>query len=323
MFRIFCLLVALLPQTAFLQGAVRRQILWEEPNPLSVSDWIWGPGGQERAPRPPFQFVKENLGGTNPKINVRDARGALWIVKFGGEAHTDTFAARLLYATGYAAEPTYFVASGVVTGVRGLRRAKGFVSKDGWFRNARFKLRDEHALVYANEFRWSWPANPFLWSHQLNGLKILIMLASNWDTKDARDAKGSNTAVFLEPSARPETYLYSFTDWGASFGSWGGFFKRDKWNPAAYARQTRLFVKGVRDGNVAWGFRGKHNQDITRGITTTDVRWLLPYLSRITDEQLRAGLIASGASAATAESLTQSMRGRIACLERIAAEEPK
>src|SRR5437667_10840677 len=69
----------------------RRQVLWNPPKPLTVTDWIWGPGGEARAPLPPFRFVKENLGGTNPKINVSDARGTLWIVKFGGEVHTDTF----------------------------------------------------------------------------------------------------------------------------------------------------------------------------------------------------------------------------------------
>src|SRR6266849_764912 len=108
----------------------RRQLIWNDPKPATIADWIWGPGGEAQAPRPPFRFLSENLGGTNPKVNVRDARGALWIVKFGGEVHTDTFSARLLNAVGYAAEPTYFVPSGIISGVSGLKRAKPFVSKD-------------------------------------------------------------------------------------------------------------------------------------------------------------------------------------------------
>src|SRR5438270_6012359 len=62
-----------------------RSVLWQAPRPLTMSDWVWGPGGEAHAPQPPFRFVRENLGGTNPKIDVRDSRGALWVVKFGGE----------------------------------------------------------------------------------------------------------------------------------------------------------------------------------------------------------------------------------------------
>jgi hypothetical protein len=294
-----------------------RQVIWNAPKPATIGDWIWGPGGEAQAPRPPFRFVSENLGGTNPKVNVRDARGALWIVKFGGEVHTDTFAARLLNAVGYAAEPTYFVPTGVISGASGLKRAKGFVSKDGRFRRARFKLRDDGRLAYADEFQWSWISNPFLGSHELNGLRILMMLLSNWDSKDARDGNGSNTAVFLQRGSKPATYLYSFTDWGSSLGSWGGFFKRDRWHASAYERQTRDFVKRVPNGSVVWGYDGKHRQDITGGITISDVRWLLPYLSKITDGEFRSGFISSGATAVDAERFTRSIRNRIVQLERI------
>ena len=295
----------------------RRLLIWSDPRPMTIADWIWGPGGEGQAPRPPFRFVSENLGGTNPKINVRDSRGALWIVKFGGEVHTDTFSARFLNAVGYFAEPTYFVPSGTISGVTGLKRAKPFVSKDGHFRRARFRLRDDSTLAYAEDFHWSWNANPFLGSHQLNGLKILMMLLSNWDSKDARDGDGSNTAVFLQRGSKPTTYLYSFFDWGASLGSWGGFFRRDKWDASAYQQQTRYFVREVQDGRIVWGYRCKHRRDITSGIMLSDVRWLLPYLSRISDDELRAGFIASGATVAGAERFTRSIRNRIGRMERI------
>ena len=294
-----------------------RQVIWIDPKPATLADWIWGPGGEARAPRPPFQFVSENLGGTNPKVNVRDVRGALWIVKFGGEVHTDTFSARLLNAVGYAAEPTYFVSSGIIRGARGLKRAEPFISKDGHFRRARFKLRDDSKLAYADDIQWSWIANPFLGSHALNGLKILMMLLSNWDSKDVRDGSGSNTAVFLQRDSEPATYLYSFTDWGASLGSWGGFFRRDKWDATAYERQTPDFVKGVRNGSIVWGYDGKHRHDITDRITVSDVRWLVPYLSRITDDEFRAGFVSSGATNLEADRFTRSIRDRIAQLERV------
>src|SRR5580765_8562634 len=92
-------------------------VLWRAPHRMTTSDWVWGPGGEQKAPQPPFTFVKENLGGTNPKVDVRDARGRKWTVKFGGEVHTEVFASRLLYAVGFAAESTYYVSEGVISGV--------------------------------------------------------------------------------------------------------------------------------------------------------------------------------------------------------------
>ena len=66
-----------------------------------------------------------------------------------------------------------------IQSVHGLKRVKPFVSRNGLTRDARFELRDDRVLAYAGEFLWSWTANPFLGSHELKGLKILIMLASN------------------------------------------------------------------------------------------------------------------------------------------------
>src|SRR5258708_1901225 len=123
--------VGILALCAFVNVCASAQMLWKEPQPSSVSDWTSGPGGQETAPRPPFKFMKEKLGGSNPKVEVRDAAGRHWTIKFGSEVHSDTFAPRLLSALGYAAEPTFFVASGSITDVHDLKRAKHFISKDG------------------------------------------------------------------------------------------------------------------------------------------------------------------------------------------------
>ena len=86
---------------------------------------------------------------------------------------------------------------------------------------------------------------------------------------------------------------------------------------SAYERQTRDYVKSVRNGHIVWGYSGKHHQDITDGITMSDVRWLIPYLSRITDEDLLAGFVASGASVSSAERFTRSLRVRIAQMVRV------
>src|SRR6266853_5597538 len=184
---------------AFACVCATAQVLWRDPQPATVSEWTWGPGGQEMAPRPPFEFMKEKLDGTNPKVEVRDAAGRVWTVKLGSEVHADTFAPRLLNALGYAAQPTFFVRSGSIGGVQDLKRARRFISKDGSFQSARFKLREHHGKYDADSKSWSWVDNPFVGTHELSGLKILIMLLSNWDAKDARDGEGSNNEI-LEPA---------------------------------------------------------------------------------------------------------------------------
>ena len=288
------------------------QMLWKEPPALSPSDWVAGPSGAEGAPRPPFTFVKENLDGTNPKIDVVDAAGRPWVVKFGAEVHADAFSARFLYAVGYASVPTYFVPSGMIENVHGLKRAKAFVAKDGSFHTARFKLRERHKR------QWSWVENPFQGSRELGGLKIMMMLFSNWDVKDSRDGNGSNTGI-LEASHRDASgSWFAVTDWGASFGKSGGFFQRDRWDWRGYRDQTAQFATVRPDGSIQWGFRGKRGNDITAGVVLADVRWLVPYLSRISDEDLIAGLTASGASDVVAQQFTRSIRARIGELQRIA-----
>jgi hypothetical protein len=301
---------------AFTSVCATAQVLWREPPPVTVSDWTWGPGGQGMSPRPPFQFVKEKLTGTNPKVEVRDAARNLWTVKFGAEVHADTFASRLLNALGYAAQPTFFVPSGSIDGVHGLKRANHFISKDGSFQSARFKLKEHHAKADDDNKSWSWVENPFVGTSELGGLKILIMLASNWDTKDARDGDGSNNEI-VQPAANSPSW-YAVTDWGASFGKSGGFFKRARWDWNGYRAQTSSFVRLSPKGTLDWGFKGKHGGDITAGVSVEDMRWLLPYLSRITDEDLEAGMAASGASAPVAREYTRLIRARILQLQRIA-----
>lgn len=299
-------------------GADQKAVLWQAPGDITIRDWIWGSGGEARAPKPPYQFVSEDPKGTNPKIRVRDANDNQWIVKFGRENHSDVFGSRLLHATGYVTEASYFVAGGVITGAHDLKRAKPFLSKDGAFSYARFKLRDRKALAHVDGPTWSWTDNPFVGTQELNGLKILLMLASNWDAKDARDGEGSNTAIYSKPGS-PETRYYAFDDWGATMGKWGGFFARDKWNPVGYQKQTKDFARVTASQTIEWGYRGKHYKDVTSGITVADVKWLLAALSRVTDEQLRAGLRASGAREPDIDMFARSIRDRISQLQKLVA----
>src|SRR5437773_618966 len=65
-------------------------MIWRDPGDVAELDFEGGPGGRAQAPKPPYTFIDENLSGTNPKIDVRDADDVKWSVKFGDEVHAET-----------------------------------------------------------------------------------------------------------------------------------------------------------------------------------------------------------------------------------------
>jgi hypothetical protein len=147
-----------------------------------------------------------------------------------------------------------------------------------------------------------------------------MMLLSNWDDKDLRDAerRGTNNAIFKDG----KRYLFFVDDWGASLGHWGGHWPgvlaRSKWDCVDFYRQSSEFVRGVKDGEVEFGYKGTHTDRMTGGIRPSDVRWLMQYLGRLSDNQLHTGLISSGATADEAYFYTKALRMRIQQLHDIA-----
>jgi hypothetical protein len=141
-----------------------------------------------------------------------------------------------------------------------------------------------------------------------------MMLVSNWDNKDVRDvARGSNTAIFEHrlPDGTLEA-RYLIIDWGAALGAWGNnVMQRGRWDAAAYAAQNQQFVMGMDGDVVHWGYQGQRTTDLTYDITGEDVRWFHELARQLTGDQLRAGLIASGADVKEADIFTAAIRGRI------------
>jgi hypothetical protein len=95
-------------------------------------------------------------------------------------------------------------------------------------------------------------------------------------------------------------------------------FRRDQSDCPGFWSDSKHFVKAARNGGIEWGFEGKHGDDIRRGITVDDVRWLLPYLLRITPEHLRAGLKASGATERQSACWAAGIESRISQLREVA-----
>jgi len=299
-------------------------ILWRDPGVVEGLDFAGGVAGRDGAPKPPFTFIEESTSGSNPKIRVTDANGMEWTAKFGTEVNSETFATRIVWAAGYFVEPAYFVSSGRIQNVGKLTRAKSHVKSDGSFIDARFEMhREKGVKKLEEEESWGWLNNPFDGRQELKGLKVMLMLLSNWDNKDVRDVKrGSNTAIFRYPAKATESGeaedRYIVTDWGGSMGKWGGYTSREKWDCKGFKNQTKDFVKGVKGDLVQFGYSGQHTDDFKSDIRTGDVKWLLQYLGRVTDDQLRAGLQASGATTDEVECFTQSLRDRINQLKSVA-----
>lgn len=199
-----------------------------------------------------------------------------------------------------------------------LKRASGFIAPDGTFTCASFELREAHASFLRDD--WTWLDNPFAGTRELKGLKILVMLLSDWDNKDRRDAgRGSNTGI-VERQLEDGSMVRNFyvTDWGQSMGAWGRFRGRSHWNCSDYSRQSARFITGNANGRVSFGFGGQHTVDFVHDITAADIRWMMERLGRISDAQIRAGLKASGASSQEEQCFAGALRARIDSLRRAA-----
>jgi hypothetical protein len=299
---------------AFLCVAAYAQLpngsLWRDPGDVASLDFAGSMAAPVSQPKPPFTFLREDMSGTQPKVFVRDANQATWNVKFGLEVRPESFCWRVVKACGYFAEPNFFVAAGKFERFQTMQRKDPSIQADGSFTSGRFQYRDPN-LTFLENKNWRWDGPPYAGTKELSGLKILIMLFSNWDNKDARVGAGGgpNTAIFQlkKPVAR---FIYTFTDWGAGFGSLGSV--RSNWQCGAFTEQSANFVLGVKNGLVNFVYDGNVNEGFRTGIPVSHVAWFMKYLGRITDAQLRTGFKASGASDAEADCFTAAMRSRIA-----------
>ncbi len=305
-----------------------RHRLWRDRGTPTLADLRFGPGGREGAPKAPFTFIEEHLSGSQPCVSVRDANGRLWRVKWGSEVRPEAFAVRLAHALGYFAEVTHYIDDGVIDGVKELTRAKGCIDAECRFREARFELEDRDVRMLFDEHSWSWDDNPFIGTPQLSGLKLLVMLVSNWDTKDRRDvARGSNTAIFERGARWAREARYLITDWGGAMGKWGtNVVSRGRWDPDGFEAQTPQFVTGIRDdGIVTFGYVGQRTADVAYDIPIDHVRWFYKYAARLTDAHLREGLMASGATDDEAARFARAILDRIEQLghvSRVALMDP-
>jgi hypothetical protein len=283
------------------------KVLWRDPGPIAARDLYWGAGSHDRAPTPPFTFVRENTSGTKPKVEVTDASGVSWMAKLatldpaGNEVHAEIAASRFLWALGYFVEEHYFVAAGRIEGVKDLKRAANVIGPDGSFRAARFERRPAGLRRQGD---WNIEDNPFTGTPELAGLHMLVMLLDLWDLRPANSAI---VRAMLPSGAVEDRYLLS--DVGSAFGRVRGGFRDDltRWDLEAYSGAK--FMNGVVQGKLQSRYPLLGRAPVE--IPLAHARWFMGYLSQLSDRQVRAAFEAAGASPGEVEGFTSTLVRRL------------
>jgi hypothetical protein len=265
-------------------------ILWNAPLDIRARNLYLGPGGARMKPDlRRIKFIEEEKGGYSKKFRIRDAAGREWVAKVGKEAQSETAAVRLVWAAGYETEVNYLVPQLTIPG-------------KGTFENVRLEARPNSEKRLDE---WKWKENPFVGSREFQGLKVLMLLMSNWDIKD------SNNQIISVKGTDKLRYIIS--DLGATFGKTGSlpFFwriTRSRNNPEDF--ENASFVEDIDDNYVDFHYGGK-KREIFDDITVAQARWIGDWLSRLSRRQIRDAFRAANYTPDEETILTEAVLDRI------------
>jgi hypothetical protein len=294
----FIAAIILLPPVSSVQAKTKKPkemprgtpILWRAPVDISSRNLYLGPGGNRMKPDlRHLKFIKEEKGGYSKKFRISDASGREWVAKVGNEAQAETAAVRLLWAAGYETEVNYLIPHLTIPG-------------KGSFENVRLEARPDSEKRFEE---WKWTKNPFIGKREFQGLKVMMVLMSNWDIKDS-----NNQIVWVKNS---DKLRYIISDLGATFGKTGSLpffwrFTRSRNKPEDYEKAT--FVKDVDDNYVDFHYGGK-KREIFDDITVADAKWIGHLLSRLSRRQITDAFRAANYDRQDQAMLTSAVLDRI------------
>ena len=290
-------------------------VIWEDPGDIRSRNLFYGPGGKKEEPQGPFKFVKEDLGGHNPKFEAEDQDGKKWKAKMGLEAQAEPVATRLLWAVGYFGNENYYAPEITVENLPRLKRGREFVVAPGKVKGVRLQRHPHHEKKSGE---WNWKRNPFAGTREYNGLRVMMALISNWDLKD------ENNAIFEDDAANQ---YYEVTDVGTAFGASGRRLtdKAGKNNLKGYRKDK--FISKVTPEYVDFHFPALpppmvllalptyiheiRNHWIGKHIPRKDVQWIAGLLAQLTPEQIRDAFRAGGYSPGQTEAFAAVVEKRI------------
>jgi hypothetical protein len=289
-----------------------KPMLWQEPRNIAALDLYYGPGGKQHAPVGKFKFIKEDLKGSQPKIDLVDEAGTKWKAKLGKEAQPEIVATRLLWAAGYFADENYYLSEARVEGIKQkLKRVK--LDDNNILRDARLKrARSDNRYML-----WNWFDNPFIGTREFNGLRVMMMLINNWDLKPA-----NNSIIYDAESGQRRYFIY---DLGGSFGKTGGDLRRSRNNLEDY--RSSKFIKSIGTDTVdfVYGTRppllyaldfGYYHlyakmEKIAKGVPRADARWIGQLLAQLSQKQIEDAFRAAGYNPEETRQYAQAVRDRI------------
>lgn len=304
---------------------IHNPVLWRQPQDIAAQDLFYGQGGQSHQPVPPFTFEKEAHSGTNPKFDVRDAKGKRWRVKLAEEARPEVVASRMLWAMGYFANDDYLLHEADVQGLK-LKRGQKFVGDNGQVIDARFARKPGGQSKIGI---WKWKENPLLGSREFNGLRVMMAVINNWDLKD------ENNAVFHDEKTGQDLLLAS--DVGASFATTHLTSSRakDKGNVESFkdskfilnqsasevdfatpSPPTALLI-GTLGATTGEYFRRRGLDWIGKHIPIADARWMGSLLAQLSHQQLVDAFRAGNFSPEEIDEYVSIVEGRIGELKAL------
>ena len=267
--------------------------LWVDPE--ADRDLFWGLGGSRLAPDPKVAYpvIAVKHGGFSRGLTLQDPQGHEWSAKFPPEAATEVVASRLVWGLGFHQPPIYYLAEWNATGAPEKNPQLP----------ARFREKkpDFHDLTYKG--LWSYYANPFVGTRELNGLLVFQVMLGNSDLKEEQ-----NAIYELKAPVEGAATWYAAVDLGESFGRTG------KWNPPrgdVQVFEQTPFIKGVdAQGHVRFDYRGLHG-DLVDHMTPEDVRWTCERLQRLTDRQWSDAFRAGGYAQPLADRFIRRFKQKI------------
>jgi hypothetical protein len=314
---------------------VGKPIAWHNPGDVASRDLRFGPGSAALAPVSPFTFLEEIKTGVSPKFKVKDARGVVWSVKMGEESQAETVATRLVWAMGYFADEAYYFDRVEITNLPRLSRGQNFIENGTIVRGARFEPKRPDV---ARGETWDWLENPFIGNREFNGLKVMMVLLANYDTRlDNNQIYVARNTETGELEAR-----YVVNDIGATFGRVGGLGGKRVKNSLEDYRASK-FVVSVENGMVNFDYNTKpkgaggafaslfnpgyakrqaNKEKAMRSVPVEDARWIGSMLAQLSDEQLRDAFQAANYDHATTEGFVAVLRDRINQLTQLPAVTP-
>jgi hypothetical protein len=296
---------------------VVQPVLWQSPGNVAAKNLFYGSGSRAGAPVGPFRFVKEDSSGTNPKFEVRDARGLRWKVKLGEEVRPETAATRLVWAAGYFVDETYYLPRIRIAGLPELKRGKEFITGPNTVSEARL----ERLMDVPKIDGWSWFKNPFIGTKEFDGLRVLLTLMNAWDLKESNNR--------IEMRGRQARYMVS--DLGATFGKSGNNWSRTKGDVEDYLNSR--FIDDVEKKQVDFELKTRppilyaiavpyylnraKMEKVGEDIPVAHARWIGRLLAGLSDAQLRDAFRAAGYPPAEVATYSRKVRARIRVLNRL------